>query len=300
MTKEEKACTVSVVGGDLRSLYAARVLAKEGYGCRLFHLADMENPCAIGFERGRCQAPYLLEEAFSGAGCLLLPLPLTRDGKTLNAPFSPCPPLLSHLEEQIPQGLPLVGGGLSRPFFKERRGVTVDLLSEEDFALQNALPSAEGALGLALLHHKGVLFGSNCAIFGYGRIAEALLCRLLALGAEVTVFARRQESLFKAEAAGARALPFLALGDHLPAFDLLFNTVPAPVLSPELCALLGEEALYLELASPPFGVCESGRQVLGKRLLMAGGLPGKYAPLYGGALIARRVLALFKGESRPK
>lgn len=297
MKNGQKGYTVSVLGGDMRSLYAARYLAKKGCTCRLFCLGEQENPCSVGFERGKCQAPYRLEDAFFEADFLLLPLPLTRDGVHINAPLCTSPPTMFPLLEQIPTDLPIMGGGLDLKILEGRRAPAFDLLKDEAFLAENALPSAEGAIGLALMHHKGILSGSNCAVLGYGRIAQALLPRLLALGGRVTVFARKREALTSAQALGAEALPFSALEKTLPGFDLLFNTVPARIFQKEHCKFFARDALYLELASPPFGMDEECVLALSKRHLYALGLPGKYAPLYAGNLIGRRVFQVLSEKN---
>ena len=105
------------------------------------------------------------------------------------------------------------------------------------------------------------------------------------------VFARREEQREKAAEAGARSAPFEELTDLLPSFDLVFNTVPAHVIGEGQACLFQKSALYVELASAPYGMSENSRGRLPCRHLFALGLPGKYAPLYAGGLIAKRVLA---------
>ncbi len=280
--------TVAIVGGDLRTLYAARLLALEGCSCRLYGLGESRNPCDGGFEKGRCKAPYLMKEVLSDADLLLLPVPLSRDGKTVNAPLSSMNLPLSILNQGVLSSLPVFGGGLEL-LPKGEGGERIDLLRDPLFAKENALPTAEAALGLALLEHPGVLFESNCAILGYGNIASALLPLLRAAGARCTVFARREEARLKARAAGAQALCMEELCHRLPFFDILFNTVPAEMIDEEHAPLLKRDALYIELASAPFGMCEKSRGLLKARHLFAPALPGRYAPLYGGRLIAQRV-----------
>ena len=291
---------VSVIGGDERALYAARYLAKRGCVCRLFYLGDRKNPCAEGFERGQCVAPYMLYEAMDGADCLLLPLPLSLDRIHLNAPYSQISLPLAELARQIPREIPLFGGGLSAVALSGRRGLTVDLLKDEEFAAKNALPTAEGALALAILHHKGLLFGSRCAILGYGRIASALLPMLLSLGVHCTVFARRETARLAAQQAGAEGISFEELPCRLPSFDLVFNTVPETVIAPAHCSLFKKESLFVELASSPYGMSDETRRKLGAKHLFAPSLPGKYAPLYAGSLIGERMLSLLSDHEQSK
>ena len=291
--KAKKEWVIGVIGGDLRTVYAAQALSRAGVTCRLYALGEQRNPCAGGFEKGRCRAPYLLDEATEGADALLLPLPLSKDGKNLNAPLSTLNLPLSLLDGVALSDLPVFGGNLCYPPFLGRSAPTFDLLKEEDFAAANAKPTAEGALGLALLEHPGLLEESRAAILGYGNIGRSLLKKLRLLGVDCTVFARREEQRWEAAGAGARSAPFEELTDLLPSFDLVFNTVPAHVIGEERACLFQKSALYVELASAPYGMSENSRGRLPCRHLFAPGLPGKYAPLYAGRLIAKRVLAAF-------
>ena len=291
MSKKE----IAVIGGDERALYAAKRLCREGYACRLYALGEGKNPCCEGFEKGSCQAPYLLRATLEGALCALLPIPLTRDGKTLNAPRLSAPLPLGQLLSQIPKDLPLVcGGGVQ--YFEGHGAPVADLLEDEEFTKKNALPTAEGALALAVMHHPSVLKGSSCGVLGYGAIGGELARLLKNAGAQVHVFARRPESRAQARQNGVDAYPFEALAGALPAFDLIFNTVPAPVMPEERLDALQSDALYIELASKPFGMAEGARGRLSCKHLFAQGLPGKYAPAYAGALIGEKILSLIKQE----
>ena len=73
--------TFAVIGGDLRSAYLAGLLAADGYKVITsgFDSTDLP-PCVTG-----CTNPA---QAVTLADCVILPLPVTTDGTTVNAPFS--------------------------------------------------------------------------------------------------------------------------------------------------------------------------------------------------------------------
>ena len=245
-----------------------------------------------GFRKGLCKAPYLLSEALKEVQTLLLPIPVSADDKAVFAPFSDRTILLSDLAEAIPPSVLLFGGKIP-DLFKEKCRCH-DFLEDPVFAAANALPTAESALGLVLLEREGILWKSSCALFGYGNIAKELTSRLLALGCTVTVFARREDARREAEKAGAIALPLesaLELSSH---FDLLFNTIPAPVISPALAAGFRAEALYMELASKPYGLSAEAKSALRCSYRLASGLPGKYCPKRAGEILADRILELYE------
>ena len=139
-----------------------------------------------------------------------------------------------------------------------------DYFAAEAVQLRNAAITAEAALTVAQTHRDRVLLGSKVLVLGYGRIGQALAPRLRALGAEVTVYARRPEARMLAMNAGCCALP--ALPERVVGFDLVFNTVPAQVLP------AAPDCLTVELASAPGGFRDA------RGVVSASGLPGKYAP----------------------
>ena len=134
----------------------------------------------------------------------------------------------------------------------------------EAVQVMNAAITAEAAVCFAQAHRDRVLTASRVLLLGFGRIGQALAFRLRALGVEVTVYARRPES--RALAAGMGCKAWAALPGRVSGFDLVFNTVPAPVLD------AAPDCLTIELASAPGGFRDASGVV------PASGLPGKYAP----------------------
>jgi dipicolinate synthase subunit A len=138
------------------------------------------------------------------------------------------------------------------------------------------------------------------AVLGYGRIGKYLARLLHALGAKVTVCARREECLFEAVGEGCRPLlitesdPMGGLQPLCRDHAILFNTVPAPILKRELLLALEADTLVIDLASAPFGVSDGDvREATAKnslRYLRAPSLPGSYAPRSAGEIIAECVL----------
>ena len=70
------------------------------------------------------------------------------------------------------------------------------------------------------------LWGTNLLLLGFGPVGQALGVRLAALGANVTVCARRAEQRALAESLGLRGAELARLAVLAPAFDTVVNTVP--------------------------------------------------------------------------
>jgi len=149
----------------------------------------------------------------------------------------------------------------------------------------NALPTAEGAIQLAMEHTPHTVHASRCLVIGCGRVGKVLAQRLQGLGAHVTVSARRCSDLAWIDACGWESIRTDLLAGALDRFDLIFNTVPAPVLEEAMLRELREECLLIDLASEPGGVDPAAAKRQNRRLLRAPGLPGKVAPMSAAAAV---------------
>ena len=93
-----------------------------------------------------------------------------------------------------------------------------------------------------------------------------------------TAAARRYSDLAWIEALGFDSLATGALPGNLGGFDVIFNTVPFPLLDAARLREVGEECLLVELASAPGGIDAGAAAALGRRLLSLPSLPGAVAP----------------------
>lgn len=129
---------------------------------------------------------------------LLLPLPAVPDGIHVFAPQSREPVVLGDLLPRIRRGGAVLGGMLSaeiREMLTQAGLRAVDYAASDAFALRNAVPTAEAAIAIAIGELPVTLHGLPCVILGAGRVSQALQSRLRALGAQVTVAARRSADL---------------------------------------------------------------------------------------------------------
>ena len=159
----------------------------------------------------------------------------------------------------------------------------------EEYQIAIARLTAEGAI--ALLRPETGLSGAHILLLGYGRIARLLARELQKAGALVTAAARSGEQRAWAEAEGIEALPLDALSGALARFDVIIGTIPAPVLTEPLLALVRKDALLLELASAPGGIDAAAAHERGLRYIRAPGLPAKYAPERAAVILRDAVYA---------
>lgn len=270
-----------VVGGDLRQLWLARSIAGDGYPV---YLSCLEG--APGAE----EFPFLeLSRLPERCGTVILPLPATRDGKTLNTPFSAEQVALDDSFAALFLQLNVYGGMMEPLYHSSELWGSVrayDYYAREELMLGNAFLTAEGAVGAAIREYEGALNGSHCLVTGFGRIGKALCLALRGLGARVDCCARKAADLTAIRALGCTALPYRELRGP---YDVIFNTVPAPVLTAPQLSRQSRGTLILELASAPGGVDLEAAARLGMRVKDEPSLPGRTSPKTSGELIKEAV-----------
>lgn len=138
---------------------------------------------------------------------------------------------------------------------------------------------------IALEEMEVTLHRSRVLVLGFGRVGKLTAHRMAALGAQVTVAARKYADLAWAEAYGYRSQRIQELSGYLCGYDLVVNTVPTLILTRELLEELPKGSLVLDLASKPGGVDFEGASALGVRAIWALSLPGKVAPVSAGAAL---------------
>ena len=239
----------AVIGSDARQLAAGRALARAGYA--------VEGP-----------------EEIALADYILLPLPLDA-ART---------PLAELLRAARPGALAL-GGMLSeeaKAIAAEAGVELVDYFAREELAIRNAIPTAEGCVGILLAQRKRTLWGSAVLLLGFGPVGQAVGTRLAALGAHVTVAARRPAQRAQAESRLA------------PAFDTVVNTIPAQVLTAPVLARLRPGSLIVDLASRPGGTDFDAAARCGHKAIHALSLPAACAPETAGEIVARTVREMLR------
>lgn len=201
-------------------------------------------------------------------------------------------PPLDALLEDLPKKLSLFGGRLgTEAEALTARGYTVrDYFADERLTAENAAITAEGALQLAMDALPVTLWGSAVLVIGWGRIGQLLARRLVGLGAEVTVAARKPRDRAMIEALGMRSEETGAYHRGLSQYRAIINTVPAAVLSQEQTAQTWPDCLLIELSSG------GSMEPAGRQQLAAGGLPGKTAPETAGLCIGRAIFRLLQEE----
>lgn len=284
--------TFGIIGGDRRQLAAARMTAADGYTVYLSCFEKLDRLLeSLGGSMG-------LEECIICSDVIILPLPVTKDGVTLNTPYSNNRIILNDEFAKIFRGK-IVFCPMKDKLIKTSKhwqDVKVyDFLNREEMQVCNAVPTAEGAIEIAMREYLGTINGSKCLITGYGRIGKVLAQMLKGLGADVYVSARRKESLAWIKLNGYTPVEHKNLINS-GEFDIIFNTVPAQILDAHIMARIATNALIIDLASLPGGVDFESAKRMGIPTIHALSLPGKVAPKTSGEIIKNTIFNILEEE----
>ncbi|MFQ7026695.1 MAG: dipicolinate synthase subunit DpsA [Acutalibacteraceae bacterium] len=156
-----------ILGGDKRQIYLAQSIAADGYqvyACGFDEDVEMKRVVKVSFD-----------ELTDTCGLIILPLPVTQDGKYLNMSFSKEKLLLDDTFAEKMVDKQVFGGALNRLKATStlwNKIAMYDYSVREEFAVQNAVPTAEGAIMIVMELSEGTINGSNCLVTGYGVLAK--------------------------------------------------------------------------------------------------------------------------------
>ena len=280
--------TFGIIGGDKRQLYCARSIAQDGYGVLLYGFDE--------FEPGKEMAmvPNCDLRSAADADAVILPMPLSKDGKNLYAPYSSDNIQFGEVTALIGNKKPVFCGINGSLAPEKTAGLYLRRYSDcEDFAVANAVPTAEGAIEIAMKEYSGTINGSKCLVAGYGRCGKVLAAMLKGMYADVTVYARKSSDRAAANAVGMKTVSDLSEDNE---YELIFNTVPAPVFSAQILAKIANDAIMIDLASLPGGVDDEAAKRLNIKVIHALSLPGKAAPKTAGIIIKNAVYHMLEDD----
>ncbi len=257
---------ITVIGGDARFKTVKKILLEKGF--IVDSLGLYENDTAD----------------IASSDVLLLPVPSTRDGVTVFAPLTKQKILLKEIKALAKDRLILCCNC-------QMEGCNlIDYGALDSYALLNAVPTAEGAIKLAVENTLFTLFKSKVLVIGCGRVGLILAQRLKALGAAVTVSARKQKDFALLDALGFSYTHTEAINSKPLDYDIIFNTVDCEVLNH--ASLDSAKAAFLLDLSSKGGFDLEYAQHIGINALKAPSLPAIYSPLTAGEILAQTVLTL--------
>lgn len=229
-------------------------------------------------------------QLFEDADALILPAVGTDDDGTVTAVFSDRELVLEEAHiARLPKHCK-VYTGMAKPYLRNlcaKYGIgLVELFERDDVAIYNSIPTAEGAVMMAIQHTDITIHGSTALVLGMGRTGLTLARTLKGMGARVKIGVRRDEHFARAYEMGFEPFYIKDLAVHAGNLDLLFNTIPTMIVTAQIIAQMPSRAVIIDLASKPGGTDFRYAERRGIKALLAPGLPGIVAPKTAGRIMA--------------
>lgn len=256
---------ILIIGGDRRMIFAADALRKKGHTVDTLGLFEYD------------------DGDMTDADIIILPVPVTRDLVNINCSLTGRKVPLELLKN-LPERTRVFGGG-NLDIINY-----TDYLDLDEYAIKNAVLTAEGAISFAIENTDFSLWQSKILVIGYGKTGRALANRLSGFCPDIIVSARSRRDLAELEALGIKHIKTADIGREKSGFDVVFNTVDIKFPLSSASAL--SDALFIDIST--FGGFETDVEAYGIRYRKLPGLPALYAPATAGRIIADTVIDLQK------
>lgn len=258
---------VTIIGGDARLKRVEQRLVNEGFKVDTIGLNAGDNG------------------NISTSEIVVLPVPTTRDGVNVYAPLTGRTIPLSHIENSISFDTVVL---CCNYMFK--KGKCIDYNRLDGYALLNAVPTAEGAIKIAIENTPFTLWGAKVLVIGYGRVGKVLADRLKGLGCDVTVSARKESDFALIDALNMHKTDTRILNKMPLDYDIIFNTVDFTVIENDTLEKTKCKCIIDLSSKGGFDMdCALSK---GIKAIKAPGLPVLVAPDTAGEILAETITEL--------
>ncbi|WIV20832.1 dipicolinate synthase subunit DpsA [Paenibacillus polygoni] len=291
---------IVVLGGDARQLEVIHRCVELDASVSIVGFDTLEH-----FPEGAVKET-LSDQLLSTADVLILPVVGCDDSGNIQAKYADSDTtitLTAKLAAELPEHCTIFTG-MAKPYLKEickqNRIRLIELLDRDDVAIHNSIPTAEGAIMLAIQQTDFTIHNSVALVLGLGRTGFTMAKTLQGLGADVRVAVRREEDIARASVMGLK--PFLTrdLEKHAGQADLIFNTIPSMIITAQILSKMKSKSFIIDLASAPGGTDFRYAEKRGIQAMLAPGLPGIVAPKTAGVIIANSIVKLLLGEQNDR
>ena len=282
----------TIVGGDLRIIKLAKMLANDGNKVFTFGMEQSD-------ELKKCKDIIFCEkltEAVKQSEIIIGPIPFSSNGKEINTPFSERQISIREFMHVINAKV-LIAGSITPEVYElanDEYIEIIDIMKREELAVLNTIATAEGTIQIAIENTNKILHGSEVLVLGFGRIGKVLARKLVGLAVKVTCAARKDEDLAWIQAYGYKTTNINNIGENLRQYDIIINTVPHMILTEERLQYVKEDCLLIDLASNPGGIDKKAVKDKKLKFVWALSLPGKVAPITSAEFIKDTIYNIVK------
>ena len=269
---------ISIIGGDKRIAELTKIFLKNINNN--ITLYGMENCEELEYLKNNTNIIEVenLKKAINNSEEIITSIPLSKDGEIVNTPYSSKTIYVKDIFE-ISKNKKIITGNITEKIENNinynNKNEIIDVLKLDELSILNAIPTAEGAIQIAMEKSNITIHKSNCLVMGFGRIGKILSKMLLGIGANVYCEARKTSDLAFIQALGYNAINIKDLEENLNKFDFIFNTIPFIILDEKYLKNVKKECLIIDLASKPGGVDFESAKKLGIEAEWALALPRK-------------------------
>lgn len=271
-----------IIGGDCRFSYIKTILEKKGYSAKRIYPGE-----------------YRADD-FDNTDIFILPVPVSRDNININTPLAGENFYFGDFIRLLPEKCIVTGGLFKEEHLQKlenKNAAVYDYYKNDTLARKNAIPTAEGVIGILINALPVTVDGLKCAVTGYGKCASVISRKLKALGADVTAVARSEKNLSDARNDGMHTCRLSEFPAVCHGFDTIINTVPSRIIDRNILSKIKKECVIIEIASAPFGIDFDCATELGINAIKAGSLPGRISPETAGEIICDTVLSYYWSDS---
>ncbi|PAV28848.1 dipicolinic acid synthetase subunit A [Virgibacillus profundi] len=290
---------VLLIGGDARYLEIIDKLVNEGVKVYL-----------IGYDQLSFNNPNIINSKidkinFKAIDAIILPVAGTDTAGEVEAIYSDNTVYLSEeMLIQTPEHC-IIYTGTTNSFLntavKSANRKLIVLFDRDDIAIFNSIPTAEGALNLAIEETDFTIHGANVMVLGFGRVGFTVARLFDSVGANVSVAARRPSAIARIKEMGLTSVKVSEMEQEITDMAICINTIPQQILNEKVISAMDKSALIIDLASKPGGMDFAFAKKKGVKAIHALGMPGKTAPKTAGRIIGEVLLELLKEiEKTPK
>lgn len=255
-----------ILGTDLRSKYLRKIFVKENR-----KIVDLEQ-----------------------ANVVIAPIPFTKDKNKVNGEIIAINELIQRLKDTKDI---LISGAIPKDIKKELADndiIFYDIMENDSMAIYNAIPTAEGAIAVAIENTDFTLHSANILVLGFGRVGKVLAKKLSGLDVKLYCEARKESDLSIIDAMGYIPVNLTKLDDYISKMNIIFNTIPELILNEKRLDLVSDNTLIVDLASSPGGVDFKYAKEKGKKVEWSLALPAKIAPYTAALYVKNEIDAILE------
>ncbi|MEI3163778.1 MAG: dipicolinate synthase subunit DpsA [Lachnospirales bacterium] len=267
----------AIIGGDYRYKLLKELLEKDGYIVSIYGNIY-------------CESTNDIDSTISNSKAVIAPIPITKDDKKVYMSENFQLTVDDLLNSMSSNNVKVLIGGVISEKLKNIANIynikAIDLFSLEEVAINNAIPTAEGAIMTAIQESDKVLFKSKSLVLGFGRCGKVLANMLKGIGANVYVTYRKKSDEAYINLISCTPISFNGYDRNISDYDFIFNTIPAPILNQEILKRIRKDTPIIDIAQAPGGLDYNYARKLNLKAIYCPGLPGRVAP-YSAAQILK-------------